>query len=65
VLRYNGLIIIAGVQCGDTVSVFADIVGQCKKGFQKPYAQDSKMFVGNGIVLMDRKQLYTKGVKPA
>lgn len=57
--------IIAGIHCGDTVSVFADIVGQCKKGFQKTYAQGSRMFLGIGVVRMERKQLYAKDLKPA
>jgi hypothetical protein len=61
----NNLIIIADIHCGDTVSVFADTVGQCKKGFQKPYTQGSKMFLGNGIVRMERKLLYAKDLKPA
>lgn len=47
------------------MSVFADTVGQCKKGFQKRYTQGSKIFLGNGIVHMERKHLYAKDLKPA
>jgi hypothetical protein len=64
-MNCNDLIIITGIRCGDGVSVFADTVGHCKKGFQKLYAQGSKMFLGNGIVCMERKQLYAKDLKPA
>lgn len=65
VLMYcNDSIIISGVHCGDIVSVFADIVGQCKKGYQKPYVQGCKIFLGNGIVRMERKHLYAKNLKP-
>jgi len=46
------------------VSVFADTVGQCKKGFQKRYTHSSKIFLGNGIVHMERKHLYAKDLKP-
>ncbi|PNF14978.1 hypothetical protein B7P43_G01547 [Cryptotermes secundus] len=53
-----------GVHCGDIVSVFADTVGQCKKGYQKPYVQGCKIFLGNGIVRMERKHLYAKNLKP-
>lgn len=65
VMYYNDSIIISGVHCGDIVSVFADIVGQCKKGCQKPYVQGCKIFLGNGIVHMERKHLYAKNLKPA
>jgi hypothetical protein len=64
VLFCNDSIIISGVHCGDIVSVFADIVGQCKKGSQKPYVHSCKIFLGNGIVRMERKQLYAKDLKP-
>lgn len=64
VMYHNDSIIISGVHCGDIVSVFADIVGQCKKGCQKPYVQGCKIFLGNGIVRMERKHLYAKNLKP-
>ena len=60
----NVALIISGVRCGDIVSVFADTVGQCKKGFQKRYTHSSKIFLGNGIVHMERKHLYAKDLKP-
>lgn len=64
VMYYNDSFIITGVHCGDTVSVFADIVGKCKKGSQKPCAQGSKVFLGNGIVHMERRHLFAKDLKP-
>ncbi|PSN36710.1 putative methyltransferase NSUN6 [Blattella germanica] len=53
-----------GVRCGDKVSVFSDRLGKCKKGLQKPFLEESRVFVGNGIVHMERKHLYGQNLKP-
>ncbi|XP_069683701.1 tRNA (cytosine(72)-C(5))-methyltransferase NSUN6 isoform X2 [Periplaneta americana] len=41
-----------------------DTSGRCKKGLQKCYTEGSKVFLGNGVVHMERKHLYGKDVKP-
>lgn len=51
---------VTGVQFGDTVSVYADVLGKCKKGLQTVYSHEAKLFIGNGIVKMNRHQLYGK-----
>jgi len=48
----NGLVV------GDKVSVFADLKGQCKRGFTQKYLGPT-YFVGNGILVQDRKDLFT------
>jgi hypothetical protein len=48
---------ITGTQIGDHVSVYADVTKKCKKGLPKIY-NDEKVFLGNGVVKMDRKQLF-------
>lgn len=46
---------------GDKVSVFADLKGQCKRGFTQKYFGPT-YFVGNGILVQDRKDLFTTDV---
>ena len=52
--------ILKGVAIGDQVSVFADLLGQCKRGWNKEY-EGLKYFVGNGISLQNRQDLFTVG----
>ena len=40
------------------MSVFADLKGQCKRGFTGKYLGPT-YFVGNGILVQDRKDLFT------
>lgn len=51
---------LVGLSINTKVSVFADVTGQCKKGFLKPYASSSKVYLGNGILQQTRKQLFGK-----
>ncbi|EZA62583.1 hypothetical protein DMN91_006225 [Ooceraea biroi] len=52
-----------GLAINTKVSVFADVVGQCKKGLIKPYADSNKVYLGNGILRQARKQLFGKAAK--
>lgn len=47
-----------GLAIGSKVSVFADLKGQCKRGFTGKYLGPT-YFVGNGILVQDRKDLFT------
>ncbi|KAF7379136.1 hypothetical protein HZH68_016981 [Vespula germanica] len=49
-----------GLNIGDVVSVYADIVGTYKKGLLKPFEIDSenKTFLGNGILKQTRKNIF-------
>ncbi|EFN79318.1 Putative methyltransferase NSUN6 [Harpegnathos saltator] len=53
----------SGLSIDTKVSVFADITGRCKKGSIQPYADDSKMYLGNGVLRQTRKQLFGKTAK--
>ena len=41
------------------MSVYADLDGFCKKGFKKNY-DGQKYFVGNGIVILARNEIFKK-----
>ncbi|KAF5296356.1 hypothetical protein FQR65_LT10248 [Abscondita terminalis] len=47
-----------GAKVGDIVSVYADLLGKCKKGFNKIYNSDNKLFIGNGLIRMTRQDLF-------
>ncbi|KAK2585226.1 hypothetical protein KPH14_009929 [Odynerus spinipes] len=47
-----------GLNIGDTVSVFADTTGSCKKGLLKTREVENKMFLGNGILKQTRENLF-------
>ncbi|KAI9558457.1 hypothetical protein GHT06_015244 [Daphnia sinensis] len=51
----------SGVRIGDRVSVFADILGQCKRGWNSEY-HGQKSFVGNGLLVQSRKDLFRVAV---
>jgi len=55
--------LITGLAINAKVSVFADIAGQCKKGLIKPYADNNKIYLGNGILQQTRKQLFGNAAK--
>jgi len=57
------VILILGLSINTKVSVFADIIGQCKKGLIKPYANSNKIYLGNGILRQTRKELFCKTVR--
>ncbi|XP_074656528.1 tRNA (cytosine(72)-C(5))-methyltransferase NSUN6-like isoform X2 [Tubulanus polymorphus] len=46
-----------GMQADDTVSVFSDIDGMCRKGLTQAF-QGKKIFVGNGIAKISRQDLF-------
>ena len=48
---------------GDTVSVFADVEGAVRKGLAKKFT-GKRLFVGNGVVVMGRSQIFCAGDKP-
>ena len=48
---------VSDMEQGQPVSVFADVEGKCRRGLVKPF-DGCKVFVGNGIALMSRKQLF-------
>ncbi|XP_015519478.2 tRNA (cytosine(72)-C(5))-methyltransferase NSUN6 isoform X1 [Neodiprion lecontei] len=52
-----------GLQVGDTVSVYADLTGDCKKGFNKRYVSPYKVFLGNGVLRITRNALFGATVK--
>ena len=47
-----------GTRIGDKINVFADLNGKCKKGTKCHYESDVKIFIGTGIVRMQRHQLF-------
>jgi hypothetical protein len=56
--QYHFSLLIKGVTIGDKVSVFADLLGHCKRGWNKEY-EGQKYFVGNGLLLQNRQDLFT------
>uniref|UniRef100_A0A6P7G4J9 Methyltransferase NSUN6 n=1 Tax=Diabrotica virgifera virgifera TaxID=50390 RepID=A0A6P7G4J9_DIAVI len=56
---------VSGCQINENVSIYADVAKKCKKGLQKIYEDDFKIFIGNGIVKMQRHQLFaTDNIAP-
>ncbi|XP_067049452.1 tRNA (cytosine(72)-C(5))-methyltransferase NSUN6-like isoform X2 [Acropora muricata] len=45
------------IKRGDLVSVYADLYGKCRKGVTKPF-DGQKLFLGNGISLFDRRDVF-------
>lgn len=43
---------------GDIVSIYADVSGVTKRGWTRKLDEKYRMFVGNGILLMGRKQIF-------
>ncbi|XP_008186878.1 putative methyltransferase NSUN6 isoform X3 [Acyrthosiphon pisum] len=52
------------VQVDSFISVYADLAKGCKRGYQKYYDNPMKMFVGNGIAKMNRRQLFNGDMNP-
>ena len=50
-----------GLSIGDRVSVFADLEGKCKRGWSQEFC-GSTAFVGNGILVKNRSDLFTVAV---
>ncbi|KAJ8961335.1 hypothetical protein NQ314_005946 [Rhamnusium bicolor] len=55
----------SGTQINDEVSVFADASRKCKKGLQKLYKDENKIFIGNGVVKMKRHELFGENLNPS
>ncbi|ELU16404.1 hypothetical protein CAPTEDRAFT_182050 [Capitella teleta] len=47
----------ANLQAGEMVSVYADVDGGCRKGLTKPF-EGTTIFVGNGRMLMSRRDIF-------
>lgn len=45
------------MQAGDSVSVYADVDGKCRKGLIKPF-DGRVVFVGNGVAEISRNSLF-------
>lgn len=45
------------MESGDIVLVYVDLEGKCRKGFIK-YYNGKRVFLGNGIVVFVRKDLF-------
>ncbi|XP_072029543.1 uncharacterized protein [Amphiura filiformis] len=54
----------AVMQVGDTVAVYGDLCGQCRRGYTQAFTGE-KMFLGNGKALMSRSQLFVETEKPS
>lgn len=52
------------MQVDSLVSVYADLAKGCKRGYQKFYNDPMKMFVGNGVTKMNRRQLFSGDKNP-
>ncbi|CAH0555236.1 unnamed protein product [Brassicogethes aeneus] len=57
--------LVSGVQLNDKISIYADLSKKCKKGFQKTYTDENKLFIGNGLVKMRRFELFGEDIKPS
>ncbi len=51
------------MQVGDTVAVYGDVNGQCRRGYTQMFT-GQKIFLGNGKALMSRAQLFVESEKP-
>ena len=52
-----------GMQVGDTVAIYGDVNGQCRRGYTQKFTGD-RIFIGNGQALMNRAQLFVETGKP-
>ncbi|KAF5273952.1 hypothetical protein FQA39_LY01067 [Lamprigera yunnana] len=55
---------LSGTKHDDCVSLYADLAGRCKKGFNKIYHCPHKLFLGNGLIKMTRYELFRSDYKP-
>lgn len=54
----------AQTKLNERVNIFADTKGLCKKGTNTDYESDKKVFIGFGIVQMQRYQLFGPNLDP-
>lgn len=52
------------VKIGSTISVYTDLAQRCKRGYPKYYDNPLKIFVGNGVARMNRRQLFSGDMNP-
>ncbi|XP_023310788.1 putative methyltransferase NSUN6 isoform X2 [Anoplophora glabripennis] len=52
------LAMMSGTQVGDKISIYADSKKKCKRGLQKLYEDNGKIFIGNGESKMVRHELF-------
>ncbi|KAG5866399.1 hypothetical protein JTB14_025990 [Gonioctena quinquepunctata] len=55
---------LSGSQINDKVSIYADVDKKCKRGLQKTF-EGRKLFIGNGILKMQRHQLFAENISPS
>lgn len=48
-----------GAQIDENVSIYCDLDKKCKRGLQKIYDYGKKLFIANGVIKMQRHQLFT------
>ena len=53
----NSVSMVTGLMNGDYVSVYSDLDGKCLKGTATGY-HGSTVFVGNGLAMMSRDELF-------
>ena len=56
------MLFFSAIMKGDSVSVYADLGRKCRRGFVKTFTEP-KMFVGNGISIYSRQQLFESNCK--
>lgn len=54
----------SGTALDECVNIFADIQGKCKQGTNKLFESIEKVFIGIGIVKMQRHQLFGLNLNP-
>ena len=47
-----------GSERGKLVSIYVDVGKKCKRGWTQKLNENDRVFVGNGILLLDRKQIF-------
>lgn len=50
--------LLPGAKEGDIVSIYADIEARCKRGWAQRLEAENRYFVGNGVLLMGRKDIF-------
>lgn len=51
----------SGVERGDLVSLYVDVEGRCRKGLLKQF-QGIKLYVGNGLAQVSRRDMFVNDV---
>ncbi|WAQ93611.1 NSUN6-like protein [Mya arenaria] len=52
------------LQAGETVAVYADLEGQCRKGLKEEY-RERKIYVGCGVMQLSRDQMFCSAQAPS